>query len=110
MARKPMITRTLISTKATVMCLNVETAEPTTEVFELARTYKDNDKLMKSLKAQYETEDTKLVHIVDVTEVEKLYGMSETDFMLHAVELDPTTRKPLGAPATDDDDETEADA
>lgn len=104
MARKPMITRTIMSTKATVLCLNVETAEPTNETFDLARTYKDNDKLMKALKAQYETENTKLVHIVDVQEVEKLYGMSETDFMLNAVELDPTTRKPLGAPVDDDND------
>lgn len=97
MARKPMITRTIMSTRASVLCLNVETAEPTTELFELARTYKDEDKLMKALKAQYENESTKLVHITDIVEVEKLYGMSETDFMLNAVELDPTTRKPLSA-------------
>ena len=107
MARKPMITRTIMSTRATVLCLNVETAEPTTEVFELARTYKDEDKLMKALKAQYENESTKLVHITDITEVEKLYGMSETDFMLNAVELDPTTRKPLSQPDSDDTDEAE---
>lgn len=108
MARKPMITRTIMSTKATVLCLNVETAEPSNETFELARTYKDNDKLMKALKNQYETEDTKLVHIVDIEEVEKLYGMSETDFMLNAIELDPTTRRPLGSTDSDEvDEETE---
>lgn len=102
MARKPMITRTIMSTRATVLCLDIETAEPTTEVFELARTYKDEDKLMKALKAQYENESTKLVHITSIDEVEKLYGMSETDFMLNAVELDPTTRKPLNQSESDD--------
>lgn len=107
MARKPMITRTIMSTRATVLCLNVETAEPTTEVFELARTYKDEDKLMKALRLQYENETTKLVHIAGITEVEKLYGMSETDFMLNAVELDPTTRRPLDQPDSDETDETE---
>lgn len=105
MARKPMITRTLISTKATVLCLNVETAEPTNETFELARTFKDNDKLMKALKEKYESDTTKLVHIVDTAEVEKLYGMSETDFMLNAVELDPNTRKPLKGEDIDTDEE-----
>lgn len=95
MARKPMVTRTLISTVATVLCLNVETAEPTNETFTIARTFKDDDKLMKALKAEHETADLKLVHIVDKSEVEKLYGMSETDFMKYASELDPETRKPL---------------
>ena len=97
MARKPMVTRTLISTVATVLCLNVETAEPTNETFSIARTFKDDDKLMKALKAEHETDDLKLVHIVDKSEVEKLYGMTETDFMKYASELDPETRKPLSA-------------
>ena len=99
MARKPMVTRTLISTVAIVLCLNVETAEPTNETFTIARTFKDDDKLMKALKAEHETVDLKLVHIVDKSEVEKLYGMTETDFMKYASELDPETRKPLSADA-----------
>ena len=107
MARKPMVTRTLISTSVTVLCLNVETAEPTNELFNIARTFKDDDKLMKALKAEHETDDLKLVHIVHKEEVEKLYGMSETDFMKYAHELDPETRKPLSADAETDADSDE---
>lgn len=106
MARKPMVTRTLVSTQVTVLCLNVETAEPTNQTYELARTFNDDDKLLKALRAEYETDTNKLVHIVDKTEVEKMYGMSETDFMKYAQELDPTTRKPVSHDA-DPDNETD---
>jgi hypothetical protein len=102
MARKPMVTRTLVSTSVNVLCLNVETAEPINQTYELARTFTDDDKLMKALRAEYETDTNKLVHIVDKTEVEKLYGMSETDFMKYAKELDPETRKPLADTAEPD--------
>lgn len=104
MARKPMVTRSIKSTVVNALCLNVETAEPSNESFELARTYATEDKLMKALKENYETETLKIVHVVDTHEKETLYGMSENEFMKHAVELDPATRKAL---ATED---TEADA
>lgn len=97
MARKPMVTRTLISTQVTVLCLDIQSAEPSNVTFSIARTFKDDDKLMKALKDEHETDDLKLVHIVDKKEVEKLYGMTETDFMKYASELDPETRKPLSA-------------
>jgi hypothetical protein len=61
----------------------------------MARTFNDDDKLLKALRAEYETDTNKLVHIVDKTEVEKMYGMSETDFMKYAQELNPETRKPV---------------
>ena len=44
MARTPMVTRTLVSTRANVLCLDVLTAEPTNQTFDIARTFKDEDK------------------------------------------------------------------
>lgn len=102
MARTPMVTRTLISTRVNVLCLDVLTAEPTNQTFDIARTFKDEDKLMKALKAEYETDSLKLVHIVDTTTVEKLYGMTETEFMNHARELDPATRKAIESETPDE--------
>ena len=48
--RKPMVTRTIKSTVATVLCLDVEKAEPFNYTVELARTYKDEKHLMKAIR------------------------------------------------------------
>ena len=91
--RKPMVTRTLTSTKVTVLCLNTETCEPETQTVILARTYKDNATILKAVKSQIETEELSAVKVTSVEVIEKLYGMLEEDFVKYAEELDPKTRK-----------------
>lgn len=93
MARKPMVTRTIITTKVTVLCLDINAAEPFNETVTLPRTYKDNKKLLKSVEEVINTEEVKAVHIVDKKEIETLYGMTEQDFINNAKILDPATRK-----------------
>ena len=89
MARVPMVTRTITTTKATVMCLDVTKGEPFTEVFPLPRTYKDDKALLKQVIKMYETDTVKPVHIVSVEEVETLYGMTEQEFIEQAKILPP---------------------
>lgn len=84
MARAPMVTRTITTTKAIVMCVDVEAGEPFNKEVTVPRTYKDNDSLLKTVKPIIETEKVKAVHIVDKTEIETLYGMTEQDFIEHA--------------------------
>lgn len=84
MARVPMVTRTIVITKVTVMCLNVVQGEPYTETVTVPRTYKDNNALLKVVKSNIETDELKAVHIVAKEEIETLYGMSEKDFIAHA--------------------------
>ena len=84
MARKPMITRTIITTKVNVLCLNIQSAEPFNKVVTLPRTYKDDKKLLKKVEEVVNTDDVKAVHIVDKEEIETLYGMTEQDFIEHA--------------------------
>lgn len=96
-----MVTRTIITTKVNVLCLNLETCEPFNKVVVLPRTYKDDKKLMKALE-HFNTDTEKVVHVVDKEEVETLYGMSEQDFINGAKILDKDTRKELA-----DEDETE---
>lgn len=84
MARVPMVTRTIITTKANVMCLDIETGEPCNKTVVVPRTYKDDEKLLKKVKEFLETETLKPVHIVDKEEIETLYGMKEQDFIEHA--------------------------
>lgn len=93
MARKPMVTRTIITTKVTVLCLDVNSAEPFNKTVTLPRTYKDDKKLLKSVEEVINTDNVKAVHIVDKKEIETLYGMTEQDFINNAKILDPATRK-----------------
>lgn len=94
MARKPMVTRTITSTKVTVLCLELEKAEPFKRDFELAGTYKNDGEILKAVTELLDTTKEKPVHIVSNETVEKVYGMSEQDFITHADELDEN-RKPI---------------
>lgn len=89
MARVPMVTRTIVATKANVMCLDVQAGEPCNKVVTVPRTYKDDETLMKKVRPLLETETLKAVHIVDKEEIETLYGMTEQDFIEHAEVLPP---------------------
>lgn len=89
MARIPMVTRTIIATKANVMCLDVQAGEPCNHVVTVPRTYKDDEALMKKVRPLIETETLKAVHLVDKEEIETLYGMTEQEFIMHAKVLPP---------------------
>lgn len=97
MARKPMVTRTIITTKVIVLCLDINSAEPFNETVTLPRTYKDDKKLLKSAEEVINSDTVKAVHIVDKKEIETLYGMTEQDFINNARILDPATRKEVEA-------------
>ena len=94
MARVPMVTRTITTTKAVVMCVDVEAGEPFNKVVSIPRSYKDKESLLKVVKPLIETERIKAVHIVDKTEIETLYGMTEQEFIEHATVLPERTAKP----------------
>lgn len=89
MARVPMVTRTIVTTAVTVMCLDVEAGEPFNKTVTVPRTYKDDEALLKKVKPLIETETVKAVHIVDKEEIETLYGMTEQEFIQYASVLPP---------------------
>ena len=89
MARVRMITRTVKSTVANVMCLDTLAAKAVNGEFEISGVYQDNGKLLKALQSVYETDTLKLVHIVASFEEEQLYGMPENEFMMYAKKLPP---------------------
>lgn len=90
-----MVTRTIITTKVNVLCLDIQSAEPFNKVVTLPRTYKDDKKLLKKVEEVVNTDEVKAVHIVDKEEIETLYGMTEQDFIDNATILDPATRREL---------------
>lgn len=89
MARVPMVTRTIVATKAIVMCLDVQVGEPCNKVVTVSRTYKDDELLMKKVRPMVETDTLKAVHVVDKEEIETLYGMTEQEFIKYAKVLPP---------------------
>ena len=97
MARKPMVTRTITTTKVNVLCLDITTSEPFNKEVILPRTYKDDKSLMKKVQEVVGTDEVKAVHVVDKDEVVTLYGMDEQAFIEKATILDPETRKELEA-------------
>lgn len=83
MARN-LITRTIKSTKVNALCLDIVTAEPFNQSFNLAGTYKDISKIKKALEKQFNNEEHVIAHIVSVEELNTLYGMSEQKFIENA--------------------------
>lgn len=92
MAREKMVTRTITETIASVMYVNISTASVDYADYRLAGTFDSNEAIMKKLKKDYETEEIKLVNIVNVDTVENLYGMPEAEFMKLAKVLPPRTQ------------------
>lgn len=81
MAREKMVTRTITETNVSVMYVNVSTASVDYCDYKLAGTFDSNEAILKYLKKNFENEEIKIVNIVHVDTVDKLYGMPETEFM-----------------------------
>lgn len=93
--RKQMVTRTIISTSITALCVNPQTAETFEQEFTLTGKIVDKDKVLKRVSKLYNTDDCTIVAIRNLKEVNELYGMDETDFIAGAKILDPETRREI---------------
>lgn len=89
MARVPQVTRTIQTTKAKIMCLDVEKGEPFMQEITLPRTYKDDKSILKQAEKEIGTDTVKVVHVVESTVEETLYGMTEQEFIKFAKVLPP---------------------
>ena len=109
MARKRMVTRTVTGTEAEVKVVVISANEITNIKVTVSGEFTDNDKLLKAIKKETETEDLKVLAIVTSTKIDKCYGMLESEFIKLAKELDPETRKALESDDTTEttDDTTE---
>lgn len=85
--RTPMVTRTITTTKATILCLDINEQKPCDIEVVLPRTYKTDADVLAKAKAKIETESLKAVCVKATEKVETLYGMSEDDFIKYAAEL-----------------------
>ena len=84
MARVPMVTRTIQTTRANVMCLDIEKEEPFNKEVILPRAYKDEKAMLKQVEKVINTDTVRAVHIVD-SEVQTIrYAMTEQEFIKYA--------------------------
>ena len=89
MARQPQVTRTIMTTKANVLCINLETETPFTQSVVLPRTYKDERSILRKIKPMLENDTVKVVHVQNFTVESTLYGMTEEEFIASAEILPP---------------------
>ena len=89
MARVPSVTRTIQTTKANVLCIDLSTEQPFTQSVILPRTYKDERSMLKRIKPMLENETVKVVHVQNFTVESTLYGMTEEEFIKAAEILPP---------------------
>lgn len=88
MARKRMVTRTIMQTTAEVMTLDITTAEVQVRPYGIGGQYTDEE-LLKKLQRIFQTDTLKLVHIESQECNEVLLGMEEEDFIRLAKVLPP---------------------
>lgn len=84
MARKPVVTRQIVTTIATVLCLDLEQEKPIQIEFRLPRTYATEEKMMKCVKRMVSKQTIKPVHVIS-SRVEKIhYSMPEEQYVQDA--------------------------
>lgn len=81
MSRKPQVTRTIQTTKVTLLCLDIVKGEPFTKELVLPRTYKDEKAILKQAEIALNSDTVKAVHVTSTEVQETLYGMSEQRFI-----------------------------
>lgn len=89
--RKPMVTRTITTTTATILCANTATRAMEEKALTLPRTYADEKAVMKYIdkhQDSFDLGDLKPVSMISKVENNQLYKMSEEDFIKYAT---PTT-------------------
>ena len=96
MARKAIVTRTVVGTEVSVMAVDCIHGEVVNKTYVLSGKYKDGVSLLKAVQKAYDSAEIKHVQVVSEKPVNQIYGMWEEDFIANAMKLD-ADRKPIEA-------------
>lgn len=88
MAKQKFLTRTMKSTRASILCMDIETAEPMNETIVLAGTFKNENELLKTAKKHLENNRVKCVAVAASQVETALYKMSEDFFLANAEKVE----------------------
>ncbi len=92
MPRLRQVTRTIVTTKVNVMCLDTQKCEPLNEVITVSGTFSDEDALLLAVKRVVDTDTLKAVQVVDKEELTNLYAMPEEEFIKLAKIVEKTKK------------------
>ena len=73
MSRVSMVTRSIVSTKVSVLCMDLETKTSVIKDVVLPRTYKDDNAILKYLAKHFDNDTIKAVSIMDKVEQSDIY-------------------------------------
>lgn len=91
MRKEKLVTRTVISTKATVLLYNTTTKETHEETFTFSGSIKKDVTIENKVKKELEASgrfSEKVVAIVSRVDIDALYAITESDFIAHATRYD----------------------
>ena len=89
MARIPMVTRTVATTKVKFLCIDVEKQIPVLEEKILSGTFKNDAEILQYARKNFETDSMRYAHVKETEIVGNLYGMTEQKFIENAEILPP---------------------
>lgn len=89
MARKRMVTRTIITTKAILMMVNTTTSQVFDKEVVISGEFEDAEGVEKKASKLFNSAEAKVVAVKSFEKVENLYGMAEDKFISEAEILPP---------------------
>lgn len=88
MARERMVTRTVSMSVATVICMDITTAEVRKICVKMGGGVTEEKEILKHARKIHETATFKIVAVESVETQEIIYGMPEAQFILLATPMD----------------------
>ena len=88
MARERMVTRTVSMSVATVICMDIKTAEVSKIYVKMGGGVTEEKEILKYARKVHETDTFKVVAVESVETEEVIYGMPEAQFILLATPMD----------------------
>lgn len=91
MRKEKLITRTIISTKATVLLYNADTKETHEESFTLSGIIKKDVTIENKVKKELEASGRfteKVVSVLSSVDIDALYAITESEFIAHATKYE----------------------
>lgn len=104
MRKEKLITRTIISTKATVLLYNVNTEETHEESFTLSGSIKKEVTIENKVKKELEATgrfNEKVVAVLSFVDIDALYAITESEFISHSTKYDSRESLALALKETD---------
>lgn len=98
MRKEKLITRTIVSTKATVLLYNTNTKETYEESFTLSGIFKKDVTIENKVKKKLEESGRfteKVIEVLSSVDIDALYAITESEFIAHATKYE--SREALAA-------------